>query len=523
MSGCCSATYLPRDLRQDTNEACAVGHTVELEWRLEALKAAQRRRDQFDIDAAESRAKAAEFLKSLKDDLLVWLERETQCALDALDALIRSSCKRLELEKVELEVAANQAAAVVRERDALGVATEVPPPPSLHSDNDAPAPVPTLVHIALKDIRTLVSSCWRVAVHNQGEEKEQDAGFGFLNCKSQEMKTCFIEVAHARDTTAVATLFAEMTQKLEQMTAAAKADQKDALRRLKECVTDRRWRYVSTYEVPKTSQNFAVSQDGRLLAVSTHSRAVILYDLPDGAQVRVLRETQTRAASPSVFRQPSGLCFSYGGNLLVAGNRVRELTVMGEHVGFFESVDVPPTGEVCEVACTADIIVTAHYRTREVNSELVCVFDARTRALVRRFGMHSITSMCFTPDGKTLVVADMNSRRISAFELDGTLLGSICDPGVLETPIGVAALSDGRIVAVDYHNDRIAVFPPLHGPIGDGSAVLSGVTFMGSSTGKGGGQFFTFPTVTCVAQGLLYVMDNYDDRRVQCFAPVHCP
>lgn len=220
----------------------------------------------------------------------------------------------------------------------------------------------------------------------------------------------------------------------------------------------------------------AVNAEGTLLAVSIqNSHEIAIYSLPEMTLL-------SRFGGPGRFRFPEKLCFSPNtGNLLVSCGHIsgvqvcpltsryvacchirivpQEVTVDGTSVrgyGFFR-ID----GVVWAVTANVHVVVVG----TNSDDQQVYVFDIVSGALIRSFGERGglLGHVCgcvglrVSPDGKHIIIAESDNRRVSLFSLTGKFVRSYGE-GTLRSAWDVDYAPNGDIVVADQELSCISVF-----------------------------------------------------------------
>jgi DNA-binding beta-propeller fold protein YncE len=115
-------------------------------------------------------------------------------------------------------------------------------------------------------------------------------------------------------------------------------------------------------------------------------------------------------------------------------------------------------------------------------------------------GLHAPRDV--TVAGGIVYVADSNGNRV--VELDGATGEQVGSFGGLHNPQGIAVAANGTIWVADTASNRLVEFAP------DGTKLQA----LGSTSGATGTAHGTFnhPTHLEIANGKLYVADEYNDR-----------
>ena len=211
----------------------------------------------------------------------------------------------------------------------------------------------------------------------------------------------------------------------------------------------------------------AVSEDNAVLAVSHQNHKISTYAMDSGKHIATFSQ---EGLGKGLLSCPTKLCFTAGGNLLVAemfGKRVQELTVDGLHVRFV-GVGVITDG-IGSVACSSEYIAVG--KCNNWGEDRIMLFSAPTGAFVRAFGeygscagqlMLCCTAVRFTPDSQRIVVAetDRSEGRLSVFTTTGQFVRCV-GAGTL-APVGDVEITDnGALVVSDCSPcARISVFSP---------------------------------------------------------------
>lgn len=180
-------------------------------------------------------------------------------------------------------------------------------------------------------------------------------------------------------------------------------------------------------------------------------KSISVYDLTTGDHQRTFGR---EGRQPCEFRDPCKICFAENGNILVAedsNRRLQEVTVEGAHVRFIGVGTID--GTVYGICANQDVIVATKYDP----GVQVYVFDYATGSLLRGFGSNGTTEgqmracICtrFLPGDTRLVMGEMDSRRLSVFNVDGTFDHVIDLSEYAHTIRDVEVTRGGEIVVAD--------------------------------------------------------------------------
>jgi DNA-binding beta-propeller fold protein YncE len=264
--------------------------------------------------------------------------------------------------------------------------------------------------------------------------------------------------------------------------------------------------HVASYDVgigKKTGM--AVNADRSMMAVSYEElHQIHVFRLtPSFERVCVIGRVGT---GPAEFYCPRRLCFTDDDTILVCdrGNsRVQQWTVPGEYLRSF-TAQMPVS-----VAVHGDMVAVGTY------DGLLEIYLLATGELLRRFGSRGngpgqiggyATSIRFTRDGLSLLIAECSNRRLSLFTVDGVFMKHIgADIVDYWSNNDVSFGAGDEIIVADSGNNRICVFSP------DGDTLIKTWGSYGTAAGQ-----FEYPIALAVSGSYLYVMDNLKTR-VQVF------
>ena len=116
-------------------------------------------------------------------------------------------------------------------------------------------------------------------------------------------------------------------------------------------------------------------------------------------------------------------------------------------------------------------------------------------------------SLCFTPDGKNLIIGEHIVPRMSVFTLEGVFVRCVGERQLSEGNKDTAIAAGGEIIVADWGTNRVCVFSP------DGSTLLR---CWGRELSSSPDAQFLKPVALAVWGPFLYVMED-DSPRVQVF------
>lgn len=92
-------------------------------------------------------------------------------------------------------------------------------------------------------------------------------------------------------------------------------------------------------------------------------------------------------------------------------------------------------------------------------------------------GLDVSVGIRFTPDGRRLLIAENNNRRISLFTVDGTFVRSRCaKAGVLAGPRDVEIAPNGELLVANYASHQVLALTPEGDPSTDEGVRVIGET-----------------------------------------------
>jgi hypothetical protein len=272
-------------------------------------------------------------------------------------------------------------------------------------------------------------------------------------------------------------------------------------------------RRLQSYNITGGSKlGLVVSPNGRYMAVSYyHEDKLRVYRVEaDGAATLLHTVGTTAGANPKQFNNPVKMCSAPAGNLLVCeyGNdRVQELTGLGEaepqHVRFIPikyAWAIALHGDVLAVGTDIGTIELLSYASGALIRSISVIGSGPDRMGDRCAGLR------FTPDGRFVVAAEQDNKRLSMFRASDGGFAKHIGAGVLANGNkDVQFAQNGELLVADFYNHRVCVLNA------DGDTLLRTWGTHGSADGQ-----FKLPTALALVDSKLFVLD-FNSARVQVF------
>jgi hypothetical protein len=207
------------------------------------------------------------------------------------------------------------------------------------------------------------------------------------------------------------------------------------------------------------------------------------------------------------LRTPGSVCFTQPGRVLVVeqeAKRLRELSYEGKHIRLF-GTGVAFDLQISGLAFSGTSVAVSHY------AELL-LFDYLSGVLLHKFGreggavgdLWGCHGVAFTPDSRSVLVADGSNHRIAVFTTDGSEAWCF-GMNQLHFPRDVCVLPNGSFAVADSGNSAIVVFSP------DGKRILRRFPSFGNEL-----EGATLPTALCFdnVHHQLFVLEDMGTLRV---------
>lgn len=258
---------------------------------------------------------------------------------------------------------------------------------------------------------------------------------------------------------------------------------------------------------------------GKIYVTDTVKRAVLMFDVPGKAFKMIGTE------GPGALRKPIGIAVSKSGELYVADNTAKRVSVFDSEGNFLRAfggrdllhrpsgVAVSPDGRLAYVVDTGGVDNQDHH---------MYIFDAQTGEHIKTVGTRGKDEGNFNlplqattgPDG-TVYVTDSGNFRVEAFTPNGEFkytFGSVGRKvGNFARPKGIATDAEGNIYVVDSAFGNFQIF-------NDKAQLLM---FVGDrSTTPGPGRYMLPAGIAVDEDGRVYVVDQFF-RKVDIFRPAN--
>lgn len=253
-----------------------------------------------------------------------------------------------------------------------------------------------------------------------------------------------------------------------------------------------------------------VTPDGRYVAVSYRQEHVIRVNhIELDCTLTLLHTLGAASDAPKpkrlTFWYPAKMCLAPDGNLLVcepSNNRIQELSGLGEavsvHVRFITGIT-----QAWSIAMHSDIIAVG----TTSKSAPVVLLSYATGSIIRTFGTRDVgrgnigahtEGVCFTLDGRSLLVADNSNKHLSKFRMpDGVFEGLYCDDMIFSRSEDVLVAPSGKINIADTRAFGICMFSS------DGRTMLRAW-----SCNSCPDEHASYPTALALADNKLFVPDR---------------
>jgi hypothetical protein len=189
------------------------------------------------------------------------------------------------------------------------------------------------------------------------------------------------------------------------------------------------------------------------------SHAISVFSLADGALVHTVGGPDA-GSGMCQFHDPCQLCVATDGFVFVAdrgNNRIQVLTPELTFSAFVGSGRLKcPRG----VAASDAVVVASEW-----GSHCVSLFSRADYSLLRTFGSFGSRpdqfinpgAVCFVDGGTRIAVTGFSNKRVSVYNVDGSLDRLLTAEGVLSHPVGIACTDANELIVADSTNRSVYV------------------------------------------------------------------